>query len=151
MGDEMTQEKTEAMTPQMDWGQVVLNGGPPCFFVEGPQYCGRAERWPGHGNPAFHQFVPLGYVTAKPMCPEHRKIEDKGDMELEIGNDCLACSLNERAELLSILATGTAADGNTDSVTTLTALVTQHNALLSEVARLRGAARIALAELEDLH
>jgi hypothetical protein len=43
----------------MDWQQVVLNGGPPCFHVEGPQYCGRAERWAGHGNPAGHNFVSL--------------------------------------------------------------------------------------------
>ncbi len=45
--------------PQMDWQQVVLNGGPPCFHVEWPQFCGRAERWPGHGNPAFHAYVSL--------------------------------------------------------------------------------------------
>jgi hypothetical protein len=45
--------------PQMDWQQVVLNGGPPCFHVEGPQFCGRAERWPGHDNPAFHKYVSL--------------------------------------------------------------------------------------------
>jgi len=43
----------------MDLQQVVLNGGPPCFYVEGPQFCGRAERWPGHGNAAFHDFVSL--------------------------------------------------------------------------------------------
>lgn len=43
----------------MDWGQVVANGGPPCFFVEGSQYCGRAKRWGGHGNPAFHDYISL--------------------------------------------------------------------------------------------
>lgn len=49
---------------RMDWQQVVLNGGPPCFFVEGPQYCGRAERWPGHGNNAFHGYVSLESLLA---------------------------------------------------------------------------------------
>jgi hypothetical protein len=134
----MTQAKAIATTPQMDWGQVVLNGGPPCFFVEGSRYCGRAERWAGHSDPTFHKFVPLEYVTAKPMCPVHQKIEDNGDMDLEIGNDCLACSLNERSELLSILA-DSATDEDVDSVTALTVLVNERDALLSEVAQLREA------------
>ena len=51
--------------PWMDWTQVAMNGGPPCFFVEGPQFCGRAERWGGHGNPAFHNYVSLeDYVNS---------------------------------------------------------------------------------------
>lgn len=49
---------------RMDWSQVVANGGPPCFFVEGPQYCGRAERWQGHGNAAFHDYVSLEQLLA---------------------------------------------------------------------------------------
>jgi len=46
--------------PQMDWGQVVLNGGPPCFAVlndERPWFCGRADRWAGHDGD--HKFVSL--------------------------------------------------------------------------------------------
>jgi hypothetical protein len=40
----------------MDWQQVVLNGGPPCFHLaEDGHFCGRAERWPGHGD--LHEFV----------------------------------------------------------------------------------------------
>jgi hypothetical protein len=137
----MTQEKDSGNEPRMDWQQVALNGGPPCFYVEDGRYCGRAQRWAGHhGDPVVHEFVPLEYVTAKPMCPLHRRIEDKGDMDLEIGNDCLACSLNERAELLATLAAGTAADGNIDSVSALTALVNERDALLSEVAQLRAEA-----------
>src|SRR5688500_16782533 len=115
----MNQPKGKTMKPQMDWGQVVLNGGPPCFFVEGPQYCGRAESWPGHGNPAFHDFVPLEYVTEKPLCAVHQSIENKGALELEVGNNCVACSLNERTELLMILAPLAAPDGSEDSVTVL--------------------------------
>jgi len=46
----------EAECTQMDWRQVALNGGPPCFFDNGNgQYCGRAERWAGHGS--IHPFI----------------------------------------------------------------------------------------------
>lgn len=41
-----------------DWQQVALNGGPPCFHLEGERFCLRAERWDGHG--IDHQFVSLG-------------------------------------------------------------------------------------------
>lgn len=48
--------------PVMDWEQVRLNGGPPCFALIGevtpdgaPRYCGRAQRWDGH--PVDHAFV----------------------------------------------------------------------------------------------
>ena len=49
-------------TPQMDWQQVALNGGPPCFAVNTPndlpnRYCGRAEQWEGHGS--IHDYVSL--------------------------------------------------------------------------------------------
>jgi hypothetical protein len=147
----MSNELATAEFPQMDWQQVALNGGPPCFYVEGPQYCGRAERWPGHGNPAFHDFVPLEYVTAKPMCPAHRKIEDSGDMNLEIGNDCVACSLNERSELLSILADGLSDTTEpVDSVTALMTLVNERDALLAEVGRLREALEKVRKRASDL-
>lgn len=43
--------------PIMDWQQVVLNGGPPCFAVDGNRYCGRAKRWQGHGPD--HSYVSL--------------------------------------------------------------------------------------------
>lgn len=34
---------------EMDWQQVVQNGGPPCFhLMDDGTFCGRAERWPGH-------------------------------------------------------------------------------------------------------
>jgi hypothetical protein len=43
----------------MDWGQVVANGGPPCFaLMKEGRFCGRAERWQGHGS-AHHEFVSL--------------------------------------------------------------------------------------------
>lgn len=45
---------------RMDWRQVVLNGGPPCFHIEeGGSFCGRAQRWEGHGLEDFHEFVSL--------------------------------------------------------------------------------------------
>jgi len=43
---------------QMDWMQVVLNGGPPCFHIgEDGHFCGRAQRWAGHDD--VHQFKSL--------------------------------------------------------------------------------------------
>lgn len=48
----------------MDWHQVVLNSGPPCFHLsDDGRFCGRAERWDGHkrigGSEAIHKFVSL--------------------------------------------------------------------------------------------
>ncbi len=43
---------------KMDWQQVVLNGGPPCFHIsEDGRFCGRAQRWEGHSDD--HEFVSL--------------------------------------------------------------------------------------------
>lgn len=47
----------------MDWQQVVLNGGPPCFYLEeNGTFCGRAYRWEGHADKIdypYHPYVPL--------------------------------------------------------------------------------------------
>lgn len=42
-----------------DWGQVVSNGGPPCFHIDKGEskFCLRAERWAGH--PIHHPFLSL--------------------------------------------------------------------------------------------
>lgn len=45
------------MAEKMDWQQVALNGGPPCFHSDGKCFCGRALRWEGH--PEDHKFVSL--------------------------------------------------------------------------------------------
>ena len=39
----------------MDWQQVVLNGGPPCFHLEDGRFCGRAQRWDGHRQTFFNK------------------------------------------------------------------------------------------------
>jgi len=44
-----------------DWGQVVANGGPPCFAYLDGKFCLRAERWAGHGK-AHHHFVSLAQL-----------------------------------------------------------------------------------------
>ena len=62
----------------------------------------------------------VGALESQPLCPVHRKLEDAGKLECEIGgNNCVACSLNERTELLAILATFTAEGNTEDSVTVL--------------------------------
>lgn len=55
----------------MDWQQVVLNGGPPCFHVDDDgKFCGRAERWVGHEvTPreawSLHSFVSLAELIRR--------------------------------------------------------------------------------------
>jgi hypothetical protein len=48
---------------QMDWQQVVLNGGPPCFHVERERFCVRAQGWAGHNE--MHKFVSLADLVYK--------------------------------------------------------------------------------------
>lgn len=44
----------------MDWTQVHLHQGEPCFKVEHDRkFCGRAKRWAGHADGGDHSFVSL--------------------------------------------------------------------------------------------
>jgi hypothetical protein len=46
----------------MDWMQVVLNQGPPCFHVQNDGlFCGRAREWDGHKTRGglIHKFRSL--------------------------------------------------------------------------------------------
>lgn len=53
-------DKIHRAALNMDWGQVVANGGPPCFHLDDDgSFCGRAERWDGHGRKEFHEYRPL--------------------------------------------------------------------------------------------
>ena len=47
-----------------DWGQVLANGGPPCFHFEEDRrrFCLRAERWEGHG--VMHKYSSLADLMA---------------------------------------------------------------------------------------
>lgn len=70
----------------IDWGQVVLNGGPPCFALNTPhdlpdRFCGRSERWDGHG--VIHNYVSLADL----LCP-HLYLEFAGASV----DKCLDCS-----------------------------------------------------------
>lgn len=54
------QRKYLEAAKEMDWQQVVLNGGPPCFHLcDDGRFCGRAERWDGHKDEDPHKFVPI--------------------------------------------------------------------------------------------
>jgi hypothetical protein len=65
---------------------------------------------------------PTAESSAAPtLCPVHQEIEDFGNLEIVYGNNCVACSLNERDELLEILAT--VGDTSKDSVTALREVV----------------------------
>lgn len=64
-----TEELLQA-ADQMDWQQVALNGGPPCFHFENGKFCGRAERWPGHEVKtreawSLHSFVSLAKLLGR--------------------------------------------------------------------------------------
>ena len=56
MSDER-RERLRVAARNADWGQVVGNGGPPCFHLKGERFCLRAERWAGHGSD--HEYVSL--------------------------------------------------------------------------------------------
>ncbi len=44
-------------------------------------------------------------TEAAPLCPVHKRIDDAGKLEVEIGGlGCLACTLHERTTLLKMLA-----------------------------------------------
>lgn len=61
-------EKLVEAAKNMDWEQVVLNGGPPCFFLEEEgRFCGRAQRWFGHTDKnefPEHVFINLETLLA---------------------------------------------------------------------------------------
>jgi hypothetical protein len=56
---EMTEKELLDACDSADWGQVALNGGPPCFHLEDRRFCLRAQRWTGHAHALGHQFVSL--------------------------------------------------------------------------------------------
>ena len=42
----------------MDWRQVVSNGGPPCFHLcKDGCFCGRTDKWAGHCDDVSHRFI----------------------------------------------------------------------------------------------
>jgi len=59
---------------RMDWQQVVLNGGPPCFHIDGGRFCGRAQRWEGHDE--MHKFISLAaLLRSRPAQGDSRDAE----------------------------------------------------------------------------
>ena len=67
MGDKK-QEALRHAAEHADWGQVVANGGPPCFHLcEDGTFCLRAKRWAGHAPNAYdgsHGYLPLHAMLA---------------------------------------------------------------------------------------
>ena len=58
----------------IDWVQVVLNGGPPCFHLEEDgRFCLRAERWSGHHVHKVHKFVSLAAYAAECVQAERKR------------------------------------------------------------------------------
>jgi len=62
-------------------------------------------------------------TAVMPLCPVHRSLDSRDALECKVQNNCVACSLNEREALLSILTPCTPAGGAEDSVTVLQRVV----------------------------
>lgn len=73
-----------------------------------------------------------------PLCTIHLRMENRGTLEAVYGNHCVACSLNERVELLNTLA-GDNPPTRTDSVTFLRELIAERDSLKAQVEGLREA------------
>lgn len=66
----------ERLKPKVDETQLALTGGPHCYHVEQGRYCGRAERWPGHGH--FHEFTPESREQPAPLGDNGRGSSGEG-------------------------------------------------------------------------
>lgn len=60
---------------------------------------------------------------ATPLCRVHARIKDRGALVMHYGNGCVACSLNERKELLDVLGSAVAQGEVIDSVSFLRGLI----------------------------
>lgn len=58
-----------------------------------------------------------------PLCDVHARLDKEGALVLAVTNNCVACALNERAELIDVLAT--VGDPKLDSVSTLREVITR--------------------------
>lgn len=80
-----------------------------------------------------------------PLCVVHKSLDERNDLVLEIGNDCVACSLNERSELLNVLVPLAKPDGTQDSITVL------NNAIENAATSMRSRCIEKVKETEFLH
>jgi hypothetical protein len=63
-------DAVQAAAWEADWGQVVRNGGPPCFHVcEDGRFCFRAPQWGGHDGGVDHDFVSLADLLSRVSLP----------------------------------------------------------------------------------
>jgi len=70
----------------MDWIQVRLNGGPPCFQLMPDGYlCGRAQRWEGH--PEMHEYVSLRDLLAA-LLADRESLQQKIREQAEALKQC---------------------------------------------------------------
>ena len=62
-------------------------------------------------------------MSENPLCPIHKRLDVIDQLQMPVGNSCLACSLNERTELIELLAPFAADDGSDAPIDTLLRLV----------------------------
>ena len=73
---------------RVDWMQVGLNQGPPCFFIdtqrEANRFCLRAERWAGHTDSdeyPNHRYVSLAALLDRVRAEGERAEARRGTFE----------------------------------------------------------------------
>ena len=122
-----------------DWQQVVQNGGPPCFHLEGSQFCLRAERWQGHG--VAHKFISLADFAQRHGARERLRgrLEQAEEAEKVVCNHCGNYILDQA----SILHTELAALENQDVVAQLDAARSRWDASVGTVEQATRAYEIA--------
>lgn len=81
-----------------------------------------------------------------PLCHVHARLEDQGKLLLTYGNRCVACSLNERQELLTVLESAVPENSSVDAVAFLSHLIPSPKRVEDYIRSLQWSADAAEAE-----
>lgn len=75
------------------------------------------------GNAQQYKFDVKQPQQPMPLCQVHARLEDQNKLLLTYGHSCVACSLNERQEFLSVLEAAVPENTIVDAVTFLAQLI----------------------------
>jgi hypothetical protein len=90
-------------------------------------------------------------TEAMPLCPIHAELDRKGKLDVEIGNNCIGCSLHERTALLELLATKVPEGELPDSVDFLRHVLSSYQPQAAEGQQGVSPARFTDEELEYIY
>lgn len=91
---DIKQKAREVAAKNMDWQQVVFNGGPPCFHLEGINFCGRAQSWAGH--PLVHRFISLAAALQSAVDEEREACAKTADSVIGTRRGEVAAAIRAR-------------------------------------------------------